>query len=141
MRAERRRRVEDDYVEGLTGEEIIQDVLEQITARLRGDCNLRESDAYTGGYDGSIEIHLNLYGMDKVGVNTAIPLRSLQDPAKGLEKHAVDEKVHIPLETALNVVRERSGQQVPTLARGEDGRPAVKKRTYTRAAARGGNGK
>ena len=130
--------VEDDYVEGLTGEEIINDVLDQTESKLRGDCNLRGSDAYPGGYDGWVEVHLNLRGLDLAQVKTKIIVGA---PAgadfSALDKDAVKETlvdvhVDIPLETRLNAVRERSGQDVPTLTKDDEGKIVVKKRHYTK---------
>lgn len=140
--------MEDDYVEGLTGEEIIVDMLDQVAAKLRNDCNLRETDAYQGGYDGWVEVHLNLRGLDlakvdnKVIVNApaSATYKGLQEHEAGIKaesapeitKKTVDAMVEIPLETKLNVVRERSGQDVPTLSKDESGRPVVKKRHYAK---------
>lgn len=80
----------DDYVEGLTGEEIIEDALDQVAAKLRGDCNLRETDAYQGGYDGWIEVHLNLHGIDLAKVETKIivgkPTEAGATPGESEEK-------------------------------------------------------
>jgi hypothetical protein len=130
--------VEDDYVEGLTGEEIINDLLDQVAEKLRGDCNLREMDAYTGGYDGSVKVHLNLRGLDtaevKVDVHVSAPAETgfpaVGDPS--IVETAVDDDVEIALEPHLNVVRERSGQDVPTLGKDEEGAVVVKKRHYAK---------
>jgi hypothetical protein len=134
---------DDDYVEGLTGEEIIEDALDQVAAKLRGDCNLRETDAYQGGYDGWFEVHLNLRGIDLAKVDTRIivskPAEAGATPGE-TEQKTVDLRVDIPLEPRLNVVRERSGQEVPTLTKDEEGRPVVKKRRYARTAAGGATG-
>ena len=123
--------MEDDYVEGLTGVEIIEDALDQAATKLRGDCNLREMDSYTGGYDGYIDVHLNLHGLDTVQIKTKIVFGTeTADP----DQKTVDTHVEIPLEPRLNVVRERSGQDVPTLAKDDDGHVVVKKRRYARSA-------
>lgn len=123
--------MEDDYVEGLTGVEIIEDALDQTAQKLRGDCNLREMDSYTGGYDGYIDVHLNLHGLDTVEIKTKIIFGTeTADP----DAKVVDAHVEIPLELRLNVVRERSGQEVPTLAKDEEGRVVVKKRRYAKAS-------
>jgi hypothetical protein len=132
--------MEDDYVEGLTGEEIIVDVLEQVAERLRADCNLRDTDAYAGGYDGWVEVHLNLRGLDLakvdskviVGAPASVLATGAKEDAPEVEQKTVDAMVEIPLETKLNVVRERSGQDVPTLSKDEDGRPVIKKRHYAK---------
>lgn len=127
--------MEDDYVEGLTGTEIIEDALDQVQTKLRADCNLREADAYTGGYDGYVDVHLNLHGLDTVKVETRIPIGApaLVAPGPDDEAITVDAHVDIPLEARLNVVRERSGQEVPTLAKDDEGHVVVKKRRYARS--------
>jgi hypothetical protein len=124
---------EGDYVEGLTGEEIINDVLDQLGRKLHGDCNLRETDAYPGGYEGEIEYHLRLRGMDTAEVKATVIVGS---PRTGLNENAevktADGRVEIALEPELNVVRQRSDQGVPTLSKDENGHPIVKKRHYQR---------
>ena len=130
--------MEDDYVEGLSGEEIINDVLDQVAEKLRGDCNLREMDAYTGGYDGTVKVHLNLRGLDtaevKVDVHVSAPAETgfpaVGDPS--IVETEIDADVEIALEPRLNVVRERSGQDVPTLGKDEEGAVVVKKRHYAK---------
>ena len=123
---------DEDYVEGLTGEEIINDMLEQVGSKLRGDCNLRDMDSYPGGYDGWVEVHLNLHALDTSEVRTKITIGIPQDDP---EQKTVDAKVEIPLEPHVNLVRERSGQDVPTLTKGENGQPVVKKRHYAKRQA------
>ena len=138
--------MEDDYVEGLTGEEIINDLLAQVEAKLRGDCNLRETDAYLGGYEGTVQVHLKLRGMDTAEIKQQIIVSapasasydgSTTDP---VEEKIVEETVEISLEPRLNVVRERSGQDVPTLSKDENGAPVVKKRHYARKQSAPGRG-
>jgi hypothetical protein len=88
--------VVDDYVEPLSGEEIVIDLCEQIAAKLRN--------------------------------------KQQDNP---------DELLHtdleIPVEPALNVVRERSGQPVPTLAN-EGGTTEVRQRRYVRREQKAGGG-
>jgi hypothetical protein len=127
--------VEDDYVEGLTGEEIINDLLDKVAEKLRSDCNLRETDAYTGGYNGSVKVHLILHGLDAAEVKTeiAVSAPATEDfPVDG-ESPVIDTEVdtefEIPLEPRLNLVR---GQDVPTLGKNEEGTVVVKKRHYAK---------
>lgn len=130
----------EDYVEGLSGEEIIIDVLVQTEKMLRGDCNLRNMDAYDGGYDGWIEVHLNLRGLDTavvkrkivVGAPASVTLSGAGEQPIGFEENTVNVRVDIPLEPHLNLVRERSGQGVPTVTKDENGQVVVKKRHYAR---------
>lgn len=136
---------QDDYVEGLTGEEIINDILDQVERKLRGDCNLRDTDAYTGGYEGTIDVRLKLRGLDTAEVNRTVivgaPATALAD-ATGtptgetrLVETSVETHLDIPLEPRLNLVRERSGQGVPTLGKDEEGNTVIKKRRYVRKEA------
>lgn len=134
----------EEYVEGLSGEEIINDVLDQVEAKLRGDCNLRANDSYDGGYDGWVEVHLKLRGFDAIEVKqklivSAPPSATYQGETGSGEQSAaiagstVTTRIDIPLEPRLNVVRERSGQGVPTLTKEEEtGQTVVKKRHYAR---------
>jgi hypothetical protein len=130
--------VEDEYVEGLSGEEIINDVLEQIAEKLRGNCDLREMDAYTGGYEGTIDVHLKLHGFDLVEVNTKIAVSApatatfAEAPLTAIQETEVEEHVEIPVEERLNLVRKRSGQDIPSLGKDESGQVVVKKRHYAR---------
>jgi hypothetical protein len=124
---------EDDYVEGLNGDEIINDFLDQVEEKLHNDCNLRATDSYPGGYDGWFEYHLRLRGMDTAEIHSKVivgapPTKPLAD----MVEKTSDGRVDIPLETQLNVVRERSTQDVPTLSRDEAGNPVIKKRHYQR---------
>jgi hypothetical protein len=118
---------EDDYVEPLSGEEIVIDLCSQLAEKLRNDCNLRESDSYQGGYSAKITVHLEAYGMDTATVDAQVVTGKPQDSPDEL----LDTEYEIPVEPALNVVRERSEQPVPTLA-DEGGQQVVKQRRYVR---------
>ena len=132
---------QDDYVEGLTGEEIINDILDQVETKLRGDCNLRETDSYTGGYDGRVEVHLNLHGLDvaeikhKIVVSAPASATYAGTEEAPAEETTIDVCVDIPLEPRVNLVRERSEQDVPTLGKDETGATVVRKRHYARRNA------
>lgn len=121
-----------EYVEPLCGPEIIEDILDQIRERLQRDCFLSREAAYPGGYSGQIDIDLKLHGIDAQELKTKIVM-GIDKPADE-KTHEIKEKVEISVEQRLNVVRQRSGQDVPTLTTGEDGRPEVKKRHYGRPA-------
>jgi hypothetical protein len=139
--------VEDGYVEGLTGEEVINDLLDQVAEKLRHDCHLRNSDAYTGGYEGTVEVHLKLRSLDTAVVNTklivgapdSVALPAGED-APAIEETEIEAKVEIPLEPRLNMVRERSGQDVPTLAKDESGKTIIQKRHYAKKPVASGRG-
>jgi hypothetical protein len=119
---------EDNYVEPLTGEEIIVDLCELIAAKLRKDCNLRDTDAYHGGYSAKVTIHLEAYGMDAVTVEALVEAGKPQSNPDEL----VDTELVVPVEPALDQVRERSSQPVPTLTIDSGGKPLVRPRRYAR---------
>lgn len=124
---------EGDYVEPLTGEEIIIDLCSQLAGKLRKDCNLRDTDSYSGGYHAKLTVRLEAYGMDTATVEAEVET--------GVEKPEPDERVDItldiPVEEALNDVRERSEQPVPTLTM-VGGEPVVRPRRYVKQAKVGG---
>ena len=118
---------EGDFVEPLNGEEIITDLCCLIADKLRKDCNLRQSDSYSGGYMARITIHLEAYGMDTATVDTSVEVGKQQENPDEL----IDTPFDIPKEEALDQVRERSDQPIPTLTI-EDGREVVRPRRYVR---------
>jgi hypothetical protein len=123
----------DEYVEPLSGEEIVVDLCSQIAQKLRNDCNLRESDAYSGGYSAKVTVHLEAYGMDTVEVKAQIATGTAQENPDEL----IDTTYEVPVEAALNKVRERSDQPVPTLSN-EAGQPVVRPRRYVRGSQKVG---
>lgn len=125
-----------EYVEALTGREIVNDLLVQIDEKLSRDCNLRDTDSYQGGYSAKVTIHLEAYGMDTVIVEASVTTGKPQDSPDEL----LDDVLEIPVEPALDQVRERSGQPVPTLAVNESGQPEIRQRRYTRRAGGGATG-
>jgi hypothetical protein len=124
-----------DVVMPLSGEEIIKDILFQVEKRLRNDCNFRSSDAYTGGYDGKIEIRLNLHGLDATRIDLPVDIGAPVDDA---EAEIINESVEIERETDLDEVRERSGQGIPVQTLDPEGKHEVKKKTFARRQAVGG---
>lgn len=118
----------DEYVEPISGEEIVVDVCSQLAEKLRSDCNLRTTDAYSGGYYAKISIHLEAYGMDRVEVDAEATVGKQKDNPDEL----LDTTYEVPVEPALNMVRQRSDQPVPTLT-AEQGEPVVKPRRYVRS--------
>jgi hypothetical protein len=123
---------EGDYVEPLTGTEIRNDLLFHIDEKLARDCNLRETDSYAGGYHAKVSIELEAYGMD-----TALVTRTVEvGTARPDPDERVETTLEVPVEPALNAVRERSDQPVPTLTT-VGGEPEVRQRRYVK---RGGGG-
>lgn len=122
-----------DYVEPLTGEEIITDACALLAEHLRKDCNLRDTDSYEGGYAAKIKISLSLYGMDTVAVEMEVAAGKPQkaDAYSGPDS-AVETDLNIPVEPALNLVRERSEQPVPVISALESGEQTIRPRRYVR---------
>jgi hypothetical protein len=112
----------EEFVAGLSGVEIINDVLGQIRKALERDCNLRESDNYGRGYSGSIKISLQLFDIDVAKIETEMTLAPTQELLKSAPETPqdadgqdvkVDLTVEIPATTDLTAVRERSNQDEP----------------------------
>ena len=130
----------DTMIEGLSGTEIIQDVLDQIKLKLMYSCDLRDSDSYGLGYSGTITISLKLYGMDATPVEVEVIIPPKVEPPVTNETTVVtpiqvEEKVEIPQELDLDVVRERIKVPEPLSepsAAEENRMPERLKRKYTR---------
>ena len=122
---------DNGYVAPLSGEEIVNDILSTIESKLSKDCNLRAIDAYSRGYSAKIKIDLKLFGTDDVEVQVVAEggedISSEVPPDEIEEVHA---DIEIAPEAALNEVRSRSGQDIPTLISDETSAPTVVKRTY-----------
>jgi hypothetical protein len=118
---------EGDFVEPLSGEEIIVDLCALLADKLRKDCNLRESDSYSGGYSAKVTVHLEAYGMDTATVDAEVATGQQRDEPDELISMAME----IQQEPALDQVRVRSDQPTPTLTT-EAGAPVVKPRRYMR---------
>ena len=103
------------FTNPLSGHEVIDDVLAQIRKRLSTDCNLRETDGYSGGYSGTVSVKLNLNAVRISEVEMTIPIT---DGTKGpsvdsfmpedLVPVEVEEEIQIPLEPNLKEVRQRT---------------------------------
>ena len=120
----------EDYTQALSGEEVVIDACSRLAEFLRRDCNLRESDAYEGGYSGVIKVSLKLYGMDTIEVSGEVPF-TVGKP-QGDPDNVIEADFEIPVEPALNVVRERSDQPVPTMTILETGEQIIRPRRYVR---------
>lgn len=150
----------EGFVQGLSGEEILYDVLDQVEKALRKDCNLRPTDSYGQGYSGKVEIHLKLIALDTTSVDVTAAVAtspalaaSAEAAAKEAAENAgpkgagdqqmnqtstdveVKETIEIPVEGDLNAVRERSDQPIPTASVGLEGEPVVRGRSYKKVVA------
>lgn len=144
-----------NYVNPLGGHEVIADVLGQIRRRLATDCNLRQTDGYSGGYSGEVKIKLRLHAVKTSEVEMLIPISQspeVQAPAvtsflpKEIEAVEVEEVVTIPLEDNLGTVRDRitdnseksiESEAEPQTEEEVPSEPRAK-RKYTRRAALAG---
>jgi hypothetical protein len=113
---------EQQFVAGLSGQEIINDVLGQVRKALERDCNVRESDCYGRGYSGSIKLSLQLFDIDVAKIEMELPLTPTKEllastPETPEDVDGQDVKVdvdlEIPMTTDLTAVRERSNQNEP----------------------------
>ena len=126
--------------EGLSGTEVIDDVLAQIKRKLLTSCDLRDSDNYGQGYSGTIEIKLKLHAMENLPAEFSIAIQPKVEPPVSTETTIVTpleltETLEIPQELDLEVVRERIKEPaaLPPASEEEESRmPARLKRKYTR---------
>jgi len=136
----------DTMVEGLSGTEIIEDILDQIKRKLKYSCDLRDSDCYGQGYSGTITISLKLHDLDNFPVELTVDIPAKVPPPVSTETMTVTpleitETITIPQELDLDIVRERSKiseplPPEPTDGEAEDARmPARLKRKYNRRTA------
>jgi hypothetical protein len=105
------------FVQGLSGEEIIQDLCAALAEKLRTDCNLRGIDQYSGGYKASIPtIHIECFGLDAATVDYNLEVENTtegQDETSidfSLPDVDLDTELEVPVETNLQEVRDRSDQ-------------------------------
>jgi hypothetical protein len=142
----------ESFTHGLSGEEIINDVLIQVEKALKRDCNLRPMDNYGQGYSGVIKIDLKLIALDVAEASVTANVKASPEllatlPAQTGEggegeespiqttEVKVDETVVIPQELNLDAVRERSEQNVPVDTLNPDGSAVVRGRSYKRVEA------
>jgi len=127
-------------VEGLSGTEVIEYVLNQIRRKLKYSCNLREADSYGQGFSGTVTINLKMYAMDVTEETFTVNIQPKGEIPTSTETVTVtpfdvDEKLEIPQELDLEAVRERSKIPEPLpepSEAGESRMPERLKRRYTR---------
>jgi hypothetical protein len=130
----------ESLVEGLSGSEVIDDVLEQIKRKLLTSCDLRDSDNYGQGYSGTIEIKLKLHAMDDIPAEFSVNIAPKVEPPVSTEEVTVtpveiSETIEIPQELDLEAVRERIKEPapLPPIDEAEEARmPNRLKRKYTK---------
>jgi len=138
-------------VQGLSGTEIINDVLLRVRRALEQDCNLRDSDSYGRGYSGKIKLSLQMFALDTATVDMEMNLSPTQEFLKAHEATSqdatgsdvqIEQEIEIPLQSNLNAVREeaeRAAQTGPTQEQIEgDARMPVHRRTYGKPPTMGG---
>ena len=102
----------EQLVEGLSGTEIINDVVEHVRRKLQTSCDLREADSYGQGFSANIEIKLKLYAMDVIPAEFSIAIQPKVLPPETTETTIVtplelQETITIEQELDLEAVRER----------------------------------
>jgi hypothetical protein len=130
----------DVLIEGLSGSEVIDDVLAQIKRKLLTSCDLRDSDNYGQGYSGTIEIKLKLHAMDDIPAEFSVNIAPKVEPPVSAEEVTVtpveiSETIEIPQELDLEAVRERIKEPapLPPIDEAEEARmPNRLKRKYTK---------
>lgn len=138
-----------EFVAGLSGKEIVEDVIGQVRRSLMRDCNLRESDCYGRGYSGKITIHLDLFDIDVAKTDAEIVLSPTKELLASTPETPqdidgkdvkVDVELEVPMTNDLNAVRERSNQtepQEPELTT-EGDTTVPKRRSYGKPTTIGG---
>jgi len=113
-------------IPGLTGEEIIVDLCEQIKNKLRRDCNLRPADSYINGYSAEISVKIQCYGIDTAQVETTISATK-EPPSEAGTKPVLEvtEQVIIAHEPDLEAVRDRSALEAPQLEKNDTPAPSA----------------
>lgn len=130
----------ESLVEGLSGSEVIDDVLAQIKRKLQSSCNLRDSDNYGQGYSAEIKISMKMYAMDATPDEFTVNVAPKGLPPASTEETIVTpfdvvEDLTIPQELDLEAVRERIKEPapLPPIDEAEEARmPNRLKRKYTR---------
>lgn len=130
----------DTMIEGLSGSEVIEDILAQIKRKLMTSCDLRDSDSYGQGYSGEIKISLKLYGMDALPAEFTVDIKPKELPPVSTETTIVtpleiQENITIEQELDLEAVRERLHEPAPLPPPSEEEEnrmPQRLKRKYTK---------
>jgi hypothetical protein len=122
-------------VQPLSGAEIIEAIADKVRKSLQKDCFLSPNLSYDF-YDATVKISLTAHDVgrdaqvEQVIHDTQGEVTENEDAA--LE--AADAELDIVAEPP-NTVRVESGQPVPVLTRGDDGKPAIRKVKYGRQKA------
>ena len=131
---------EATMIEGLSGVEIIDDILAQTKRKLQTSCNLREADSYGQGYSAEVTVKIKTYAMDVQEEEFAVSILAKFPPPVASETVTVtpvevNETLTIPQELDLDAVRERlkAPEPLPPPTAEEEGRmPERLKRKYNR---------
>lgn len=124
----------DDYgMQGLSGNQIVDDIMAQFKKRLQGDCNLRAFDNYSRGYSAKITFHLDLYGLDVTAVDGEFDAGSAQTDT---DAEVVDGVLDVEQDEDVQGIKDRLSGELPD-SEEESAEPisgdAVRaKRKYTR---------
>ena len=129
----------ETMIEGLSGVEIIDDILAQIRIKLEKSCDLRSIDCYGQGYSAEIDIRLKLYDTDTISVNAKVEIPpKVEQPVSTddviVTPIEIEEKFEIPQELNVEAVRNRTKESAPPppVEYEENLMPERTKRKYTR---------
>jgi hypothetical protein len=130
----------DTLTEGLSGIEIIDDVLAQTKRKLQTSCNFSRECNYGQGYSAEISVKIKAYAMDVTEEQFTVNIPAKVAPPVSTEEMTVTpveiaEIIEIPQELDLEVVRERMKEPEPLPppdATEENRMPDRLKRKYTR---------
>jgi hypothetical protein len=139
---------ETEFVAGLSGLEIINDVLGQVRKALESSCDLRESDNYGRGYSAKVTLSLQLFDMDVAKIESETILQPTKEllaktPETPEDADGRDVKVEvtidIPETTDLSAVRDRINEpEPPAPEMSTDGIVVPHRRSYGKPPTIGG---
>jgi hypothetical protein len=130
----------ESLVEGLSGTEVIDDILAQIRRKIQTSCNFSHECNYGQGFSAEINIKIKAYAMDVTEEEFNVIIPAKVEPPVSTEETIVtpleiSESIEIPQELDLEIVRERIKEPdpLPPPDEMEESRmPARLKRKYTR---------
>ena len=133
----------DTLTEGLSGIEIIDDVLAQTKRKLQTSCNFSRECNYGQGYSAEISVKIKAYAMDVTEEQFTVNIPAKVAPPVSTEEMTVTpveiaETINIPQELDLEIVREsikssKEPEPLPPADATEESRmPERLKRKYTR---------
>jgi hypothetical protein len=130
----------ESLVEGLSGTEVVEDILAQIRRKIQTSCNFSHECNYGQSYSAEITVKIKAYAMDVTEEEFTVIIPAKAEPPVSTEEVTVtpveiSETIEIPQELDLEIVRERTKEPdpLPPPDEAEEARmPTRLKRKYTR---------